>query len=249
MPQAVQRSALPIGCILANACLLLYPRELPAVGFQHQVPVPLLWQEHIVSGLAQALRHLPSQQPFIHIHSWLQGDDGFVVLLGLWQVQSQVDVLGSHNGHVLVLQELDVTGTHKAIDHKAYQPSQVLTDAPILLNIEFTSAAFGCDRSWDSSSNQPPCPRNQAAVFPNCEAAPWLALDLHTGKTRQAPYQVHSVCIVKHLSSSNDVLLNTGWTQALVVEPLHKVRQVLVVDGVNGHGAKAGLYVFAESAA
>jgi hypothetical protein len=30
---------------------------------------------------------------------------------------------------------------------------------------------------------------------------------------------------------------------------LHKIRQVLVVDGVNGHCTKAGLYVLAESAA
>ena len=82
-----------------------------------------------------SLPQLPSQQPFIHIHSWLQGDDGFVVLLGLWQVQPQIDVLGSDHRHVLVLQELDVTGTHEAIDHKTYQPSQVLTDAPILLHI------------------------------------------------------------------------------------------------------------------
>ena len=233
MPQAVQCSALPIGCILAYTCLLLRPRELPAIGFQHQVPVLLLWQEHIVSGLAVSLTQLPSQQPFIHMHSRLQCDYGFVVLLGLWQVQPQVDVFGSHNSHVLVLQELDVTRTHKAIDHKADQPSQVRADTPILLHIEFTTPAFGGDRCGHSSSYKSSCPRNQAAVFPNCEAATWLALDLHTGKTWQALDQVHTVCIVKHLSSRNDVLLNTGGAQALVVEPLHKFRQVLVVDGVN----------------
>jgi hypothetical protein len=54
---------------------------------------------------------------------------------------------------------------------------------------------------------------------------------------------------VKHLSGSNDVLLDAGRAQTFVIEPLHKVRQVLVVDGVNGHGTKAGLYVLAESAA
>ena len=122
MPQAVQRSALPIGCILANTCLLLRPRELPAIGFQHQVPVVLFWQKHIVSGLAVSLSQLPSQQPFIHMYSWLQCDYGFVVLLGLWQVQPQVDVFGSDHSHVLVLQELDVAGTHEAVDHEAYQP-------------------------------------------------------------------------------------------------------------------------------
>jgi hypothetical protein len=79
------------------------------------------------------------------MHSRLQCDYGFVVLLGLWQVQSQVDVLGSDHRHVLVLQEFDVTGTHKAIDHKANQPSQVRADAPILLNVEFTASAFGGD--------------------------------------------------------------------------------------------------------
>jgi hypothetical protein len=62
VPQAVQGSALPICSVAPNACLLLYPRELPAIGFQHQVFVALLWQKHIVSGLAQALSHLPSQQ-------------------------------------------------------------------------------------------------------------------------------------------------------------------------------------------
>jgi hypothetical protein len=54
---------------------------------------------------------------------------------------------------------------------------------------------------------------------------------------------------MKNLSSSNDVLLDTGWAQALLVQSLHKVRQVLVVDGVNGHCTKAGLYVLAEPAA
>ena len=183
------------------------------------------------------------------MYSWLQGNDGFVVLLGLWQVQPQVDVFGSDHSHVLVLQEFDVAGTHKAIDHKAYQPSQVRADAPILLHIEFTSAAFGGNRCGHPCARQSPCPRNQAAVFTNCEAATWLALDLHTGKTWQASNQVHAVCIVKHFSGCNDVLLDTGGTQTLLVQPLHKVSQVLVVDGVNGHCAKAGLYVLAESAA
>lgn len=110
MSQAVKRSALPIGSVFSNPCLLLRPRELPAIGFQHQVPVALFRQEHIVSGLAVSLTQLPSQQPFIHIHSSLKGDDGFVVLLCFWQVQPQVDVLGSDYSHVLVLQELDVAG-------------------------------------------------------------------------------------------------------------------------------------------
>jgi hypothetical protein len=51
----------------------------------------------------------------------------------------------SDHRHVLVLQELDVTGTHEPIDHKTYQPSQVRADATVLLHIEFASAAFGSD--------------------------------------------------------------------------------------------------------
>jgi hypothetical protein len=53
------------------------------------------------------------------------------VLLGLRQVQSQLGVLAPNDGDMLMLKELDATGSHQAIDHESDEPMQVRIDHPV----------------------------------------------------------------------------------------------------------------------
>ena len=55
------------------------------------------------------------------------------MLLDLRQVQSQVDMLAANYGHMLLLEELDVIGSHETIDHEANEPMQVGIDHPVPL--------------------------------------------------------------------------------------------------------------------
>jgi len=50
------------------------------------------------------------------------------VLLGLWQVLPQVDVLAANDAHMLMLEELDVARTHETVDHESNKPMHVRID-------------------------------------------------------------------------------------------------------------------------
>ena len=131
---------------------------------------------------AIAIQSLFGKQAFINKHSWLQGHDGFVMLLGLGQVQSQVDVFAPNNGHMLVLEELDVAGSHEAIDHEADKPMQVRIDHAMPFKNLTAAAVFLREHFGHGFTNPLPCKTHKVSIFGNGKTAPRLVGDFNDRK-------------------------------------------------------------------
>jgi len=150
---------------------------------------------------------------------------------------------------MLVLEELDVTGPHEAVDHESNHPRQVLTDHGVLIQIEFTPAAVRCEFSGYSLTNALPGQANQAPVLSHGKTAPGVLFDGDGGELGQAGNQVQAMGVVEDLSGGHQVLLNAGGALPPLGQEGHKVSQVLVVDLGQGHVAKERQDVVVNAAA
>lgn len=90
-----------------------HPLEPKIEQGQGLFAVFFLWQKDVVLGIEAPSRLSPALNGFIDAHRWAQADDGFVMLLGFGQGQSQIGLLGPHHLHMLVLEHFDVSGSHK----------------------------------------------------------------------------------------------------------------------------------------
>ncbi len=168
----------------------------------------------------------------------MQGHDGFVVLLGLWQVQSQVDVFAPNDGHMLVLDELDIAGSHEPVDHEANEPMQVQVDLPVLLKNLPAASVFFRELVRHCFANSLPCKTHKVSVFGNSKASAWLVRDLDDWELGNVANQAAAVCVCKDLANGNHVLMNCCGTQIPIAHHLHKVRQLPEANLVHAHVPK-----------
>jgi len=100
------------------------------------------------------------------------------MLLTRWQIQAQVNVPPPNNGHVLVLQVLDVAWPYEAVDHKADQPIQVAADHSVTINEVASALAANAGLDGDALADRAFGCVRQLLVFHHGEAASWLVGDL-----------------------------------------------------------------------
>jgi hypothetical protein len=150
---------------------------------------------------------------------------------------------------MLVLEELDVTGPHEAVDHESNHPRQILADHSVLIQILFTPAAVHSEFSGYALANPLPGQANQAPVLSHAKTAPGVLFDGDGGELGQTGYQVQAMGVVEDLSGGHQVLLNAGGALPPLGQQGHKVRQVLVVDLGQGHVTKERQDVVVNAAA
>lgn len=124
------------------------------------------------------------------------------------QVQSQVDVPAPNDGHMLVLQELDVAGAHEPVDHESDRPVQVGVDLAVLRQYGFAAAVFLGELVGHRLTDLLPRQSHQVPVFGNGKTAPRLVRDLDDRKLGHIFDDAAAVCVCKDLAYGHHVLMH-----------------------------------------
>ena len=160
------------------------------------------------------------------------------------QAQAQVAVGVAHHLHMLVLQPLDVRGSHEAIDHELDQGCKVWVDDHASHQLPSTALArqrvLGLHTACNDHLAQLPhlaCHAPRCApklqIFPHIEVVSGLISGTHARELRQLGQQLGALGMQQHLAHQFEVGGHGGQTQWGIALP-HVLQELLQQSVVHG---------------
>ena len=223
-----------------NARFAHHPLEPKVQHRQRMVAVFFFGQKQIIAatGLWVGTAH-----GLVNAHGAGQGDHRFVVLFGGRHAQAQIGIAAAHHLHMLVLQNFDVAGPHKAVDHEHHHPIQVGRQGLVALG-DPKPAACACAHLEHGRLG--PAARKvlgtaqHGLVLRQGKSGTRSAIDVDFGQLGQLADPLARKRQFEHLAHDHQVLRQRGGRRAQVAQTLDQLLHSVGVDQMNRRGAHQG---------